>query len=155
MIEKIELDINTLKHCWINVCLSDGSSYWITLFDMLELVEEHTEDHSQEKSYKLNKHLTDGLETDYLKTVTKYEYLGNCPECKNKEVIIEDGLSYCSNCGLVYEITAVKQHLKDLEMKDQLTFNTHSILYNSFEDGLTYKQKEQRRKTKRMKILKQ
>lgn len=103
----------------------------------------------------MNYYLTDGLETRYLKKVVKFEYLGLCPDCKNKGIIIEDGLSYCSNCGLVYELTAVKQYLKELEMKNQLTYNTHSILYNSFEDCLIYKQKEQRRKIKRMKRAKQ
>lgn len=89
----------------------------------------------------MDKHLTDGLETTYLKKVKKYEYLGNCPKCKNKELIIENGISYCSKCGLVYELSKVKQLIYEKDMKHQLTFN-HAILHINSEDGLTYKQKE-------------
>lgn len=94
-------------------------------------------------------YLTTGLETKYLKKVSVRSYLGNCPNCKNKAVIIEDGLSYCSKCGLVYDITEVKQFLKDMEMKNQLTFNTHSILYNGNSDEyLSKREKAKRRKQK-------
>lgn len=45
-IKKIEIDIKALKHCWTRVVFTDGSTYEINFLDMINLVEENTEDFS-------------------------------------------------------------------------------------------------------------